>query len=272
MNNIARRAELRDFLKESRARLTPSDVGLVSGGRRRVPGLRREEVAELCGITPKWYTLLETASDIRVSPRLLDRLAAVLRLSDEEKVRLFSLAIDEFATLPRAAPDSLGAVGREYFELARFARRSRSASTILELADLTADLVFDLESPVEIAYFLSADLAARQFLFLAQRNAPGFDPVPNVKFDFSSIHYTKPILVEGGLSAVTNLADKPHIIWAPRARKLGAGRFMSKGVHAAALNGAIGYFQVSNEPFTQRARERLLLIAEIAYLALEARV
>jgi transcriptional regulator with XRE-family HTH domain len=61
--------------------------------------LRREEVAELSGMSLDWYTQLETAQDIRVSPRLLDRISNVLRLSDQEKLKLFFLAIEE---LPRA--------------------------------------------------------------------------------------------------------------------------------------------------------------------------
>jgi transcriptional regulator with XRE-family HTH domain len=93
---------------QCRARLKPEDVGLVSAGRRRVPGLRREEVAVLAGITPAWYTQLETGCDIRVSARLLDRIAASLKLSDEEKVYLFSLSIDELSVLkPTLRPQSL---------------------------------------------------------------------------------------------------------------------------------------------------------------------
>lgn len=95
VSKFERKAELRNFLKTCRARLRPEDVGLSPVGRRRVPGLRRDEVAELCGISLAWYTLLETAHDIRVSPRLLHRLSCALRLTDVEKLRLFSLAIDE---------------------------------------------------------------------------------------------------------------------------------------------------------------------------------
>jgi transcriptional regulator with XRE-family HTH domain len=268
----SRREALRSFLKECRARLSPGDVGAISTGRRRVPGLRREEVAELAGISLAWYTQLETARDIRVSPRLIDRLSTVLRLTDEEKIQLFSLAIDELPTFPRATPASVGAIGREYFELARFARRSRAASSILELANLTTDLLFDLEDSVEDAYFVSADLAARKFLFLAQRTAPHFQAVPSVEFDFSSVHDSREVLVDGRLSAVTNVGDRRHLIFAPRARQAGAGRFLTKGLHAASLDGAIGYFQLKNEPFSTRAPELLSLLAEIVYLALAARV
>jgi transcriptional regulator with XRE-family HTH domain len=272
VDSKTRRAALRNFLKECRARLAPNDLGLASSGRRRVPGLRREEVAELAGISLAWYTLLETARDIRVSPRLLDRLAAVLRLSDDEKLQLFSLAIDELPSFPRATPVSVGVIGREYFELTRFARRVRAASSIQELADLTTDLLFDLESPVEDAYFISADVTARDFVFLAQRTARSFEPVPSVIFDFSSVHDADEVLVEGELCAVTKVAEKQHVIFAPRAKELGAGRFISKGLHAPSMDGAIGYFQANSEPFSERAAELVSLIAEILYLSLASRV
>lgn len=271
MDSKARRAALRDFLKEARARLLPEDVGLRSSGRRRVPGLRREEVAELSGISLAWYTLIETASEIRVSPRLLDRLATTLRLNESEKIQLFSLAIDEMPTLPRATPEFVGAIGREYFELARFARRSRTASSISDLADLVADLLFDLEGPVQDAYIVSSDLRARRFAFLTQRTASHFDPVAG-PWEFSAVQDAELVLVEGGLSEVTGVGETPHMIFAPRARQLGGGRFMSKGVQASALEGAIGYFQATSDAFCERDRARLALVAEIMYLALAGHV
>lgn len=273
MDSKTRRAQLRSFLKEMRARLTPDDVGITpSGRRRRVRGLRREEVADLAGISLAWYTRLETARDIRVSPRLLDRLATVLGLNGEDKLTLFALAIDEMPTVPRGTPDTAGAVGREYFELTRFARRSRAVSSLQELADLTTDLLFDLESPVEDAYFISADLLARSFLFVSQRTAHDFSPVPDMRFDFSSVLDSREVLVRGELCALTDVAERQHVIFAPRAREIGAGRFISKGLHATSMDGAIGYFQAMGEPFSERAGEVLSLVAEIAHLALASRV
>jgi|SRR5579862_4238555 len=100
MSNGSRRLALRDFLRQCRSRLRPEDVGLISLGHRRVPGLRREEVAGLAGISPLWYTMLETGRYKRVSPQMLHRLSTVLGLSDEEKAYLFSLAIEELPELP----------------------------------------------------------------------------------------------------------------------------------------------------------------------------
>jgi transcriptional regulator with XRE-family HTH domain len=87
-----RRHELRDFLRSRRARLTPSDVGLAVDGRRRTPGLRREEVAVLANVGLSWYTWLEQGKDINVSERVLDAVSQALRLSHAERAHLYHLA------------------------------------------------------------------------------------------------------------------------------------------------------------------------------------
>ncbi|OIV37677.1 transcriptional regulator [Mangrovactinospora gilvigrisea] len=88
-----RRADLREFLRSRRARVSPADVGLPDGGaRRRTPGLRREEVAVLAGVGTSWYQWLEQGRDITVSPQVLDAVARVLRLSPAERRHLYVLA------------------------------------------------------------------------------------------------------------------------------------------------------------------------------------
>ncbi|ARF55264.1 helix-turn-helix transcriptional regulator [Streptomyces gilvosporeus] len=87
-----RRQELRDFLMSRRARVTPAEAGLPDGGRRRTPGLRREEVAVLAGVGASWYQWLEQGRDITVSPQVLDAVARVLRLSGAERRHLYVLA------------------------------------------------------------------------------------------------------------------------------------------------------------------------------------
>ncbi|MFD5189428.1 helix-turn-helix domain-containing protein [Streptomyces sp. NPDC058357] len=87
-----RRHELADFLRSRRERITPEQVGLVRGRRRRTPGLRREEVAQLSAVGVTWYTWLEQARDIQVSPQVLDALARALLLDRSERGHLFSLA------------------------------------------------------------------------------------------------------------------------------------------------------------------------------------
>ncbi|MEU6391977.1 helix-turn-helix transcriptional regulator [Streptomyces sp. NPDC046939] len=87
-----RRHELAGFLRSRRERITPEEVGLPRGRRRRTPGLRREEVAQLSAVGVTWYTWLEQGRDIQVSAQVLDALARTLRLDGSERAHLFGLA------------------------------------------------------------------------------------------------------------------------------------------------------------------------------------
>ncbi|GAA2792679.1 helix-turn-helix transcriptional regulator [Kitasatospora paracochleata] len=87
-----RRAELSAFLKACRARVRPEDVGLPPGPRRRTPGLRREEVAQLAGVGVTWYTWLEQGRPINASEQVLAAVARTLRLDTAERDHLFRLA------------------------------------------------------------------------------------------------------------------------------------------------------------------------------------
>ncbi|MDF8264617.1 helix-turn-helix transcriptional regulator [Luteipulveratus flavus] len=87
-----RRAELAAFLKSRRARISPESMGLPAGTRRRTPGLRREEVAQLSGIGITWYTWLEQGRAINVSVQVLDAVARTLALDVAERAHLYRLA------------------------------------------------------------------------------------------------------------------------------------------------------------------------------------
>jgi transcriptional regulator with XRE-family HTH domain len=106
-----RRSELTDFLRTRRAQVMPQDAGLPTNGRRRTPGLRREEVAQLAGVGLSWYTWLEQGRDIKPSAQVLDALARVLRLDTAERAHLFHLARVELplpaGDYPREAPPEL---------------------------------------------------------------------------------------------------------------------------------------------------------------------
>jgi transcriptional regulator with XRE-family HTH domain len=84
--------ELGDFLRTRRARLAPQDVGLPRGSRRRAPGLRRAEVAQLSGVSVDWYTWLEQGRPISVSTQVLESLVSALHLNANERAHLFLLA------------------------------------------------------------------------------------------------------------------------------------------------------------------------------------
>ncbi|MFI5918200.1 helix-turn-helix domain-containing protein [Streptomyces anulatus] len=90
---LDRRAELSKFLRTRRAKLRPGDVGLPEFGRhRRVPGLRREELAQLAGVSVAYYTRLEQGNGRNVSAEVLDAIARALRLTDAESAHLTHLA------------------------------------------------------------------------------------------------------------------------------------------------------------------------------------
>lgn len=90
---LDRRAELSEFLRTRRAKLRPGDVGLPEFGRhRRVPGLRREELAQLAGVSVAYYTRLEQGNGRNVSAEVLDAIARALRLTDAESAHLTHLA------------------------------------------------------------------------------------------------------------------------------------------------------------------------------------
>lgn len=102
MHESERRQALADFLRQRRARLSPEDVGLPSGIRRRTPGLRREEVAQLANIGTSWYVWLEQGRDVHPSAPVLESLTQALRLTPNERRHLFLLAGQPLP--PPAAP------------------------------------------------------------------------------------------------------------------------------------------------------------------------
>jgi transcriptional regulator with XRE-family HTH domain len=90
---VDNRSDIRDFLASRRARITPEQAGLLpGGGRRRVPGLRREEVAVLAGVSTDWYIRLEKGHIAGVSEDVLEAVARALQLDEAERTYLFDLA------------------------------------------------------------------------------------------------------------------------------------------------------------------------------------
>ncbi|MFI6038877.1 helix-turn-helix transcriptional regulator [Streptomyces sp. NPDC051315] len=103
-----RRPELAAFLRSRRARVTPADVGMPPGLRRRTPGLRREEVAQLSGVGVTWYTWLEQGRPINASAQVLDAVARTLRLDPPEREHLYHLAEVPYTPEPEALVRSVG--------------------------------------------------------------------------------------------------------------------------------------------------------------------
>ena len=102
VNGQHRRAELAAFLRSRRERISPEQAGLAPGTRRRTPGLRREEVAQLAGVGVTWYTWLEQGRQIKASAQVLTAVARTLLLDPAEREHLFRLA---------DIPDAAGTAG-----------------------------------------------------------------------------------------------------------------------------------------------------------------
>ncbi len=107
IDETARRQALADFLRTRRERLQPAEVGLPARPRRRTPGLRREEVAELANVGMSWYTLLEQGRDVHPSRSVLANIAQALHLTPAEEQHLFYLAHQESASVIAGEADQI---------------------------------------------------------------------------------------------------------------------------------------------------------------------
>lgn len=130
----ARRTELAAFLRTRRERISPEDVGLPNGSRRRTSGLRREELAQLAGVGVTWYTWLEQGRPINASVQVLDAVSRTLRLDAIERAHLFRLAdVPGAATLSGCDDCPLPAEVQQILDALPF-----PASVVTERFDLLA--------------------------------------------------------------------------------------------------------------------------------------
>jgi transcriptional regulator with XRE-family HTH domain len=107
--SIEQRRAFGDFVRAHRENVTPAALGLPQGLRRRTPGLRREELAQLCGLSTTWFTWIEQGRDVSVSPSALARLANALRLKRAERTYLFDLAGKRDPDQGKADPEKVPA-------------------------------------------------------------------------------------------------------------------------------------------------------------------
>jgi transcriptional regulator with XRE-family HTH domain len=172
VDQVDNRSDIRDFLASRRARISPERAGLLpGGGRRRVPGLRREEVAVLAGVSTDWYIRLEKGHIAGVSEDVLEAVARALQLDEAERRYLFDLAR---AAKPSRAPRRRSKVSVQprvqwlldsMTSSAAFVANGRLdilAANTLGRA-LYAPAYHDPRRPVNIARFQFLDPRARHF-------------------------------------------------------------------------------------------------------------
>ncbi len=179
------RSELGDFLRSRREKLSPQGVGLSSGRRRRTPGLRREEVAELAGIGVDWYIRLEQGRAVTPSVTTVDALAGALRLGKVEHAHLRALARnhDRGAFTRETVPDAIRRLvesldqpayvtGRRWDVLAWNAAAAEGEDVAIllgETAEIGEDLARDRSRPVTLR---SASEGARSAIGFASPLLP----------------------------------------------------------------------------------------------------
>jgi transcriptional regulator with XRE-family HTH domain len=122
--DLERRTQLRSFLVDARSRLSPANARMPNSSHRRVPGLRRQEVAELIGVSDDWYRWYESGRDITVSPKFLSRLADVMQFNAFDRLTLYRLSLPELYRAEKIAANRLPA----------------SRSTNLSAIDLPSDI------------------------------------------------------------------------------------------------------------------------------------
>jgi transcriptional regulator with XRE-family HTH domain len=169
---VDNRAEIREFLASRRAKLTPEQVGLpAGGGKRRVPGLRREEVAVLAGVSTDWYIRLEKGYISGVSEDVLDAVARALHLDEAEQAHLFDLArAARPARAPRRhnrnqVPPSLARIVDSMLTTPAFVRNGRLDLLAINTLGraLYAPVFDDSTQPPNLARFNFLDPRARDF-------------------------------------------------------------------------------------------------------------
>lgn len=133
---MPKNGELREFLRTRRARIRPEDVGIEPGGGRRVPGLRREEVAMLAGVSLDYYARLEQGRHLQPSDQVLDAIARALRLAEVERTYLRNLVRSTVA-----APSTPGDL-----ELAPLGAGTRLMLDALEMPALILDFRGDVHA------------------------------------------------------------------------------------------------------------------------------
>jgi transcriptional regulator with XRE-family HTH domain len=159
------RTDVRDFLASRRARIVPEQAGLTSYGARRVPGLRRAEVAQLAGVSIEYYTRLERGSLNGVSDAVLNAVASALQLDESERVYLFDLA--RAATKPRRGRKTLAQEVRPSIQrlldsmvgIPAFVRNGRlDILAANQMAEALYSQAFDTSArPVNLARFVFLD-------------------------------------------------------------------------------------------------------------------
>lgn len=260
-----RRAKLRAFLQTARANVQPESHQLPVRQRRRTPGLRREEVAELAGVSTAWYTLLETARSRRVSMRMLDRVAKALMLSDADKLRLYSLTFPEMPDQLHELAGSPRETAIDMVALHSLVRLLNEGNSIMDLIDATIDFMWNLIAPCDTIAFLEWDAHSRTYRCVRSRGSMSGDASASREHrDLTSTLIQA--IVNNGVSADSPIVSASTFLRG--GRKRWSGRYIAAHVASRQRSGVLLYAERSSRPHRAYEGERLALVSSLLALAL----
>ena len=264
-SNEKRRASLRVFLRAARERVQPEVHHLPIRQGRRTPGLRREEVAELAGVSTAWYTLLETARNRRVSTRMLDRVAKALVLSDAEKLRLYSLAFPEIPAPSAEAPEQRRADLIAVGGLTTLVRRLSEGTSVPSLAQATVEFVWSAVEPCKIVAFLERDFELGKYRCIRFCNSDRASaPVADALYDLNPGF----LRATTQRTIVTEVTSTSRDSFVGERLELGSAHFLAAGVSTSHCEGVLLYAAQHQPLFSCFEHERLLLVADLLGLAI----
>jgi transcriptional regulator with XRE-family HTH domain len=269
MNRDAQK--LATFLRNARARVSPASVGLPMS-RRRVAGLRSEEVAELIGVSDTWYARCESGA-AQLSIAALERLATVLRLSRSERATLVSLARRDVVALSAAAAgDALCGAGEVVNAFRRFAHTAANASSVEELAAGAAVALQGAFGPESLGYFIANDSAAQTQRYLGIGGPTRCDSLLGYEQPSSATEHLRAALLSGQFFEEADVAVSPSREFRRLNDALG-----TRSYHAIAIRPdagdwryALGCALTEARPATDLERSIVATVGSIAELCTRA--
>jgi transcriptional regulator with XRE-family HTH domain len=263
-------SRLSAFLRAARAKIDPRSVAVAWNGVRRVPGLRREEVAELAGMSDTWYARFE-AGRARLSLPALARIADVLRLRPDERAQLFALARPEIAA-DDAGQLQFEATGLSEMRIVqRLLRQLRDASTIDEVAVHSVRAINDCVRPTNVAYWVREIDEAGNARF-DQAEGPASEVYIGLWQGAQACAHERDPILANRRTWCYSLPESPSAEYRERIAKFGARSYTSLGIGPIGQPWtSIGFANATAGDFSPLAVAALDAIGEAARSALYVR-
>jgi len=259
------RSNLRRFLVDARARLTPSAAGIASTGRRRVLGLRRDEVAQLAGMSDVWYTRFETGR-AQLSTKAVLRVAGALQLGASETAHLLRLAGSDAGPAPLL--DELGGGTGEMRAVRRAFSVIHDVTSIDDLRLTIVRAVIEVAHTPALVFWLDEREPECGFWFEAAEGRGAADFLGHYEGPAVMKHIPRRRLLDGPISE--NLAESPSAEHRVNALRLGAGSYRTVPVQSDGTDRSIRIGWASRDvgEFPGLQREALGIIGDLTRWAL----